>query len=415
MAKIRKRLNPLQVKTLGLLPRDNSENNKYVITKEQYQAVKHLTVTNIKEATTTTETVGYVSEVGLSAVKDGKIMNIDDYCEHHNLPRKDVLSYKLVAHTGTPWFNIAFKEVNVHIEDLTSEYIESTIKKFINPVKVKNRSSKDTEEYTFSRLVLSDIHIGMCTDSNGAAMYATPWNEEELMKRLERVVEDVLYKATGDMLIIDELGDYLDGWDGFTARGGHKLPQNMDNRKAFDVGIRFKVELVDRLVEFFDKIVLNNITRDNHSADFGYVVNSAVKQILETKYAFNVEVNNHNNFINHYYVGNHAFVITHGKDDKHMKFGFKPHLDHKGIEKIDQYLKHNNVYANSSFVEFSKGDSHQMLFDYATSDDFDYFNYPAFSPSSEWVQTNFKKGRSGFVLFNIDYEVNSKQVIPCFF
>ena len=33
----------------------------------------------------------------------------------------------------------------------------------------------------------------------------------------------------------------------------------------------------------------------------------------------------------------------------------------------------------------------------ATSDDFYYYNYPALSPSSQWVQNNFKKGRRGFV------------------
>ena len=34
----------------------------------------------------------------------------------------------------------------------------------------------------------------------------------------------------------------------------------------------------------------------------------------------------------------------------------------------------------------------------AGSDDFDYFNYPASSPSSQWVQNNFKKGRRGFFI-----------------
>jgi hypothetical protein len=56
-----------------------------------------------------------------------------------------------------------------------------------------------------------------------------------------------------------------------------------------------------------------------------------------------------------------------------------------------------------------------MLFDYSSSDEFDYFNFPAFSPSSEWVQTNFKKGRSGFVFFQIDLDSNRKVVMPYFF
>jgi len=32
-----------------------------------------------------------------------------------------------------------------------------------------------------------------------------------------------------------------------------------------------------------------------------------------------------------------------------------------------------------------------------TSDDFYYFNYPALSPSSNWIKNNFKLGRRGFV------------------
>ena len=78
----------------------------------------------------------------------------------------------------------------------------------------------------------------------------------------------------------------------------------------------------------------------------------------------------------------------------------------------NQYM---GVRKTADFLEFSKGDSHQMLFDYCTSDDFDYCNYPAFSPSSEWVQTNFKKGRSGFVFSTIEFDSNIKEIKPYFF
>jgi len=56
-----------------------------------------------------------------------------------------------------------------------------------------------------------------------------------------------------------------------------------------------------------------------------------------------------------------------------------------------------------------------MILDYATSDDFDYCNYPAFSPSSEWVQTNFKKGKSGFVFGSVEYNDNIKTMTPYWF
>ena len=114
-------------------------------------------------------------------------------------------------------------------------------------------------------------------------------------------------------------------------------------------------------------------------------------------------------------MGKHCFVISHGKDSKSLKFGFKPVLDSKQIEKIDQYIKQNEIYKQCDFIEFSKGDSHQLILDYATSDDFDYCNYLAFSPSSEWVQTNFKKGRSGFVFSNVDYNDNLKDIKTYYF
>ena len=94
------------------------------------------------------------------------------------------------------------------------------------------------------------------------------------------------------------------------------------------------------------------------------------------------------------------FIITHGKDSKHLKFGFKPHLDGKQVEKIDNYIDTHYLLEKDVRIEFSKGDSHQLLFDHSTSDRFEYFNYMALSPSSNWIQTNFKKGKSGFTFFN---------------
>ena len=112
----------------------------------------------------------------------------------------------------------------------------------------------------------------------------------------------------------------------------------------------------------------------------------------------NIEVNNYRQFINHYIVGGVCFIITHGKDSDSLKFGFKPFLDSKQIEKIDHYIKHNKLYSKANRFIFKKGDSHQLLFDMCTSADFDYFNYGALSPASMWIQNNFKGSRQSFVL-----------------
>jgi hypothetical protein len=278
----------------------------------------------------------------------------------------------------------------------------------------KVKKIKQPKTKTFDRIVFTDTHVGMETDAEGIAPYATKWDANALFSRINIMVNEMLKNKKSDVLYIDDLGDYMDGFDGLTTRGGHKLPQNMTNHDAFDNGLKAKIMLVDELSKHYEYITVNNVNNDNHSASFGYTVNSAFKQICDVKYD-NVEVHNHKSFLSYYFVGNHCFVITHGKDAKHMKFGFKPQLDHKTTYKIDQFLKNEKIYKKAEFIEISKGDSHQCLFDMCSSDDFDYFCYPALSPSSEWVQTNFTKGRSGFVTMTISVDSNDKTVKPYFF
>jgi len=405
---MRVRLTKEQAQILGLKvkTKQGEGNPRYSITNKQFNSLD-IPIVKKKEAVKTTE-----KPFVLSAWNDGGyMMCIDEYCTHYKLPRNDISSYKLVSHTGTPFYNIQFKQNTIE-KEIDYTFIDSIVKKHIKEVDIKTPEKKNTG--TFDRLIFTDVHIGMTTNKDGFALYPTEWNEDELTIRLGKMVGFVLNNKQSDTLVIDELGDFLDGWDAMTTRKGHSLPQNMDNQKAFDTAVKFKVQLISNLAENYNGILLNNICEDNHAGSFGYVVNSAVKSILEIKFK-NVTVVNHRKFINHYFIGKHCFVISHGKDSKNLKFGFKPVLDAKQVEKIDQYCKKNDIYRNSEFIEFSKGDSHQMIFDYATSDDFDYCNYPAFSPSSEWVQTNFKAGRSGFVMQVINNDSNDKKVFNKFF
>ena len=156
--------------------------------------------------------------------------------------------------------------------------------------------------------------------------------------------------------------------------------------------------MLDSLFAHYDKIEIVNICNDNHGGSFGYVVNSAFKTYAELKYNDSVKVTNQRKFIDHYIYGNRCFILTHGKDEKSMKFGFKPKLDPVQIEKIkdyiDEYKLHNYI------IEFSKGDSHQLLFDSTTSASFEYQNFGAISPPSDWVKTNFKNTLRCFTTFN---------------
>ena len=264
----------------------------------------------------------------------------------------------------------------------------------------------------FDKLVFTDVHVGMDASDKGRNMYPTEWNETILFERLTAMVNFTLEKQESNVLYISDLGDFLDGFNGQTTRGGHSLPQNMSNQQAFDVAFMFKVRLLEALAPHYKLIVFRSVCNDNHSGDFAYFVNQAVKHYVETQLK-NVKIINQTSFIDWELVGNYCFVSTHGKDTHNLKHGFKPKIDPNQVNKIVGYLNSQGLLNKGYEIIFEKGDSHQYLFDASSSDVFKYYNYPAFSPSSNWVATNFQLGRSGFIHFN--YGLLTKSINEYFF
>jgi hypothetical protein len=335
--------------------------------------------------------------VGFTAISpNGGIMDIETYCKYWKLDFDKVKSFKLVSHTGVPYYNIVFYESGEEKAENEIDFL-NIFKDKIKPI-LPTYKRNEQDNASFDRLVITDVHIGMNVNPDGYSLYGGEWNENELNKRLKEVVNYVVANAKSSKLIIHELGDFMDGWDGFTTRGGHSLPQNMDNQKSFDVGLNFKIALVSSLKNHYNEIQCVNICNDNHAGSFGYIVNSAFKSYVELKYPNSVTVTNQRKFIDHYFIGKRCFILTHGKDDKSLKFGFKPVLDSNQIEKIKNYIDENKLHNYK--IEFSKGDSHQLMFDSSTSKHFEYQNFGAFSPPSNWVQTNFQNSISSFSFFN---------------
>lgn len=306
----------------------------------------------------------------------------------------EVIKISTSKTTGQQWVQTAPRK-ETPLEVVESFDFEGIIKKYIKPIKQKQYFAK-TGNKDFDTLTITDVHIGMDSDIDNNTMYVKEWNKEELFKTANIVIDKTLKVQDSNILYVDDLGDLLDGFNAQTTRGGHHLPQNMTNEQCFDAALEFKLKILYGLVNNYEYIYFNNICNDNHSGAFGYFVNESFKQIAEIQFK-NVKVINHRKFINHYFINDICFIISHGKDDKSLKFGFKPHLDLKGADKIDQYCKQNEIYKTAKLIIFKKGDSHQALFDMCTSDDFYYFNYPALSPSSNWIKNNFKLGRRGFV------------------
>ena len=372
------------------------------------------------ENDSTTESNNYKNDKekpqrGFTAIaEDGSLMNIEQYCTYYGLDVNKIRSYKLITHSGVPFMNCVFYTAEEEAVLDVDKHLEEVIQKYITPIKSEVVKSSLLVDEWFDRLVFTDVHIAMDVNGNGDPLYDGKWDREELMRRLDIMIQHTKTYQKSKMLVISNLGDYMDGLGGQTTRKGHELPQNMNDKEAFDLGVEFSLKLVDSLVDDYESIQYNFLVEDNHSGVFSYFVSQAIKGILEQRYPNRVFVKSQKKFIDHFKIGKHTIAETHGKDSESLKFGFRPHLDDKQAKKIDHYLKENGLY-DGNYIEFSKGDSHLGLFDDSTSTDFQYYNYPAFSPPSNWVKSNFSNSKSGFRFFNIKKNENVKNHFPYWF
>ena len=325
--------------------------------------------------------------------------------EQDNAPFETTKHYWIKEKGLSRFVKVDQEETALNIED---------IKTFIKDLNINTtpiiRSIKSNKTL---RIILTDVHVGMQPNENNYSLYNYTWNAEELEKRRLQIIQSVkdLDQVFEEIHVID-LGDLTDGFNAETTRGGHKLPQNMTNRQQFETAFKFKTTLLLQLQsEFNCRIVNYNAVNCNHSADLDFIVNQAVKMYVETsnKYIF---VHNIEHFLGNYKHYGHTFVLTHGKDEKHMKFGLKPKMDLKTQTLLEDYIRINSLNGK---ITVEKGDSHQQIVDECTSKVFDYNNYLAFSPPSGWVQTNFGSSKSGFNLMIINSKNNDKQLLTKYF
>ncbi len=273
----------------------------------------------------------------------------------------------------------------------------------IKKVQIPSRTNKTSKKAL--KVTISDDHVGLEPNPNDKGLFKYEYNAKIYKKSYDKVFESILkeYDTHGkfDVIYLDNLGDEQDGWNGYTTRGGHKLPQNMNNTEVFETCLDTKLLLIMRLIEsnISNKIVVGKVANDNHSGDMGHIVNLALKKLTDLMFTQEiVKVETYTRFLEHRFYGKHCHILTHGKDSDVMFKGLPLQLNDKTINYINNYIKHYNI--TSEFIHVEKGDLHQI--GYNKCMDFDYRNFMSFAPPSNWVMHNFGNSYSGY----------SIQVIP---
>lgn len=253
---------------------------------------------------------------------------------------------------------------------------------------------KPSFKYNSALLVYtSDKHIGAKTKDN--ALLDNEWNKEEFLKRMASLAKEIvrlneLYYF--DSIIIMDLGDAIDGQDGYTQSRKHQLPQNMSNREVYSTFMEVHTDFFYTLSVNCTKSNLIFITagESNHGGDMEWMCNKSLEAVLNLRFP-EIQTYIGNKFIEDYVIGDHCFIVCHGKDAEDMKFPMPQVLDAKTELYFKKYIEHRQI--DAKYIHIIKGDLHVASSQWGEF--FRYKNVLSMYGSSKWIQTNFMSNTKG--------------------
>lgn len=300
-------------------------------------------------------------------------------------------------------------EANKLINKLAKENLE--LKKnsefhFIEDVKIKPLITTEKNESDNSLVLhIADIHTGACC--NSGSLYDNPWNEEELERRLDSIVAliDTTF-GTLDTIVINMLGDYLDGMDNMTARRDHVMPQNMDNREQFNVFIRQMLQFIGQLTYLCNKIIIYAVPEGNHGGTADYMAIKAL-QYATTKKFPTIKFTVFEKYYGFYEFKNEMYCIHHGKDGQFMKKPMPLNLNDQTSVMIRDWLDAEGIY--KSGIHIIKGDLHSNNLNSCRK--FDYRNVLSLFGSSDYSMMNYPTNNYGV---SYDFFIGNVRTIGTF-
>lgn len=247
-------------------------------------------------------------------------------------------------------------------------------------------------------LNLADIHAGSL--GNDKTPFPTMYTKQDMRDRLKTFVEKT-YEFTGakkyEEVWLVNLGDALNGWDSQTTRKGHEVP-SLSNKDQFDIFLELMCEYYETIFNsnLTNKYKVINILNDNHiGSSLNYIVMKAIELYLSQKYP-QVEFIQQWDFIKTYTFGKHMIALTHGKDEKVMKFPMKMVLDEKLDNWLNQYFLHQGATPITHHLSLIKGDLHSKNESYGKFGR--YVNVPSVMGTSDYIALNYGFSKAGAVI-----------------
>jgi hypothetical protein len=238
-------------------------------------------------------------------------MSVEEYCRFYKIPFEHVRTYKLVTHTGTPYYNIASNVIiNENGKDLYRDIIED-MKSY-----APNYSAYVRQKYTDGHLLVidpADVHIGkLCSAFEAGESY----NNQIAVQRVLSGVDGILNKTSSFNIdkILFVIGNdilHIDNPKRTTTSG---TPQDTDGmwHSNFLIAKQLYVDIIEKLMCIADVEVVFNPS--NHDYTNGFFL----AQLIETHFRNCENVNfdcsiSHRKYFTYF---NNLIGTTHGDGAK---------------------------------------------------------------------------------------------------
>jgi hypothetical protein len=335
-------------------------------------------------------------------------------CKKYGLDPSAVSSYKFVNHNGQDKLNIAFHpdyKKDTRTSDEWLNNFEKLLEERIEP----ETPVESNMDGGILILNIADLHAGMDPNFEGSSIWEATWTKEDIITAAYEIVKFVKYKNSNcniSAVVMNLLGDLVDGFNAETTRGGHKLPQNMTNIEQSDVVVLFLYTIVEELHKEGIYTEVYGTSNSNHGGDFEHLTLQKFQMLV--KYEFGTKVVISEKLALGYVLPGtkKPIVIMHGKDKQFAVRPFPAKIDDKDDYKVEAIIDAVCKKSGLKPLVF-KGDSHQHVIQ--SKKNYDWVACMTNAPSSDWVKNNFfnsSKGGVTFSMYNIDLDILETGLLP---
>lgn len=347
------------------------------------------------ENETTTETVDYPDNKNkkvqaFTAVgDDGQLMNIEQYCKHYGLDSTKIRSYKLISHSGVPFYNCVFYEEVVEplvteqeLKDLIFEGLKN-VKKEINQIKSIGKTGI---------VKIADLHLGAYVDN---LIRTKNFSIDILANMLSDAAVDINNRKYADVHV-HILGDLIESFTGLSHKNTWKgLDKAMVGAEAVKLVVKI---LHDNFLSKITnlrciKVVAGNhdrVTSDNKEDVQGGAANLVCwgLELIGYEVEFNPLVITHT-------VGNICHILTHGHHSISKKSTKQLCWDY-GVQGKYNLICEGHLHSIIQKLNINQRDGYQTIKDDAV--DHRRMNLPSFFTGNFFSESLGYTSESGFVI-----------------